>query len=325
MSVRKRNGALEPINLDKILQSVRRAADGIPDVDPTRVALKTIGGLYDGASTQELDELSIQTASSLIVEEPNYSKLAAALLAEFIRKEVVYQDIESFSQAIAMGYAEGLINDRLYEFVKANARKLNNAIRDANNKLFEYFGIRTVYDRYLLRHPKTRKVIETPQYFFMRVAAALTNTVSEAIDLYKLISGMYYMPSTPTLFNAGTCHEQMSSCYLHALPEDSIEGIYGLYAEIAYNSKFAGRIGTQWGSIRSEGSLIKGTNGKSNGIVPWLATFNWSVGAVNQGGHRKRCLRRLHAHGRRRSPDSLGGIVADSTCAWVSPSILPSP
>lgn len=287
MHVRKRNGHLEAIDLNKILRAVARCAEGIPDVDPNRVAIKTIGGLYDGASTLELDELSIQTASSLIIEEPGYSKLAAALLAEFIRKEVVYQDIESFSQAIAVGYSEGLINDRLAEFVKVNARKLNNAINDDNNHRFEYFGIRTVYDRYLLRHPKTRKVIETPQYFFMRVASALTNTVSEAIELYRLIAGMYYMPSTPTLFNAGTRHEQMSSCYLHALPEDSIEGIYELYSEIAFNSKFAGGIGTPWGSIRSAGSLIKGTNGKSNGLIPWLATLNMSVSAVNQGGKRK--------------------------------------
>lgn len=287
MSVRKRNGSLEPIDLNKILRAVTRWAAGIEDVDASRVAIKTIGGLYDGATTQELDLLSIRTASELIPEEPNYSKLAARLLAEYVRKEVINQEIHSFSQSVARGYEVGLINDRLAEFVKANARKLNNAIDDDNNDRFEFFGIRTVYDRYLLKHPESRLVIETPQYFFMRVAAALSNTVKDAIELYKLISHLYYMPSTPTLFNAGTRHEQMSSCYLMAQPEDSLDGIYSTYKDIAFCSKFAGGIGSPWSSIRSEGSLIKGTNGKSNGVVPWLATLNMSVAGVNQGGKRK--------------------------------------
>ncbi len=275
------------MDLNKILRAVTRAAEGIPDVDASRVAVKTIGGMYDGASTQELDRLSIQTASGLIAEEPAYSKLAASLLAEYVRKEVVHQDIQSFSQSISMGVEQGLINDRLKAFVDANTRKLNNAITEENDGLFEFFGLRTVYDRYLLKHPTTRKVIETPQYFFMRVAAALSDTVAEALELYRLMSRLQYMPSTPTLFNAGTAHEQMSSCYLMAPPSDSIEGIYDLYAEIAFNSKFAGGIGSPWGTVRSEGSLIKGTNGESNGIIPWIATLNMSVAAVNQGGKRK--------------------------------------
>jgi ribonucleoside-diphosphate reductase alpha chain len=287
MSVRKRNGTLEPIDLNKILRAVSRFAEGISDVDASRVAIKTIGGLYDGATTKELDLLSIRTASELIPEDPNYSKLATRLLAEFVRKEVVNQEIHSFSQAIAHGYELGIINDRLSDFVKANARKLNNVIDNDNNDRFEYFGIRTVYDRYLLKHPQSRLVIETPQYFFMRVAAALSNTVVEAIELYRLISQMYYMPSTPTLFNAGTRHEQMSSCYLMAPPEDSLDGIYSLYKDIAFNSKFAGGIGTPWSTIRSEGALIQGTNGRSNGVIPWLATLNMSVAAVDQGGRRK--------------------------------------
>jgi ribonucleoside-diphosphate reductase alpha chain len=287
MCVKKRNGSLEPIDLNKILRAVTRFAEGIADVDASRVAIRTIGGLYDGASTRELDQLSIRTASELIPEEPNYSKLAARLMAEFVRKEVVGQEIHSFSQAIATGFEVGLINDRVAEFVKTNARKLNNAINDDNNDRFEYFGIRTVYDRYLLKHPKTRLVIETPQFFFMRVASALSNTVAETIELYKLISQMYYMPSTPTLFNAGTVHEQMSSCYLMANPGDSLDGIYSLYKDIAFCSKFAGGIGSPWATIRSENSLIKGTNGKSNGIIPWVATMNMSVAAVNQGGRRK--------------------------------------
>jgi ribonucleoside-diphosphate reductase alpha chain len=128
MHVRKRDGSLEAIDLNKIVRAVSRSAEGIPYVDPNRVAVRTIGGLYNGASTKELDELSIQTASSLIAEEPNYSKLAASLLAEYIRKEVAHQDIQSFSQSIHVGFEQGLINHRLLEFVKTHSRKLNNAV-----------------------------------------------------------------------------------------------------------------------------------------------------------------------------------------------------
>lgn len=287
MQVKKRNGSLEPVDLNKIVRAVSRCCAGLESVDPIRVASKTISGIFDGATTQELDELSIQTAASMIIDEPEYSKLAANLMAEYIRKEVINQDIQSFSQAMDCGHQQGIINDRLWDFVKTNSRKLNNAVNDENSRLFEYFGIRTVYDRYLLRHPVTRKVIETPQYFFMRVASALATDVVEALELYRLMSSMHYIPSTPTLFNAGTAHEQMSSCYLMAPPEDSLEGIYGLYTEIALNSKFAGGIGSPWGTVRSEDSLIKGTNGKSNGTVPWFKTLDSSVAAVNQGGRRK--------------------------------------
>lgn len=287
MQVKKRNGSAEPVDLNKIVKAVGRCCVGLPSVDPIRVASKTISGIFDGATTQQLDELSIQTAAALIIEEPEYSKLAANLMAEYIRKEVVNQEIHSFSQAMSEGYDNGLINDRLMDFVKANSRKLNNAIVDSHSELFEYFGIQTVYDRYLLRHPVTRKVIETPQYFFMRVSAALATTVAEALEMYRLISTLHYMPSTPTLFNAGTKHEQCSSCYLMAPPEDSIESIYGLYGEIAFNSKFAGGIGTPWSSIRSDRSLIKGTNGMSKGVIPWLKTLDSSVAAVDQGGKRK--------------------------------------
>jgi ribonucleoside-diphosphate reductase alpha chain len=287
MQIKKRNGSLEPVDLNKIVRAIGRCCNGLPNVDPIRVASKTISGIFNGATTQQLDELSIQTAAALISEEPEYSKLAANLMAEYIRKEVANQEIHSFSHAMTVGHEQGLINDRLLEFVKINARKLNNAIKEEHSELFEYFGIRTVYDRYLLRHPVSRKVIETPQYFMMRVAAALAMTVADALETYRLISNMNYIPSTPTLFNAGTTHEQMSSCYLMAPPEDSIEGIYEIYGEIAFNSKFAGGIGSPWGTIRSADSLIKGTNGKSNGILPWLKTLDSSVAAVNQGGRRK--------------------------------------
>jgi len=287
MQVRKRNGELENVDLNKIVRAVSRCANGLTDIDPIRVATRTISGLYDGASTSELDELSIQTAASLMAEEPQYSFLAARLLGTYIDKEVQNQEIYSFSQSIRAGYELGLISSNTFEFVTGNSRKLNDAMRHERNELFQYFGLRTVYDRYLLKHPESREVIESPQYFFMRVACGLAQSASEAIEFYDIISSMRYMPSSPTLFNSGTLHPQMSSCYLLDSPEDDLEGIYKRYADIARLSKHAGGIGLAYHRVRSQGSLIKGTNGKSSGIVPFLNTLDASVAAVNQGGRRK--------------------------------------
>ena len=214
MRVRKRNGDLEVADVMKIVRAVERNVGGLQHVDPLRIATRTISGLYDGATTRELDELSIQTAASLIAEEPGYSKLAAALLATFIDKEVENQDIHSFSQSVRMGRELGLISDSVAKFVADNHRKLNDSIQPERSRLFEYFGLRTVYDRYLLKHPDSRHSIETPQYFFLRVACGLAETPPEAIELYHLLSSLDYMLSSPTLFNSGTQHQQMSSCYL---------------------------------------------------------------------------------------------------------------
>ena len=287
MHVRKRNGGLEPADVMKIVRAVERSSGELESVDPLRVATRTISGLYDGATTRELDELSIRTAASLIAEEPEYSKLAARLLAVFIAKEVRNQDIHSFSQSVKAGYALGLIDDRVAEFAAVNARKLDDAITPERDKLFEYFGVRTLYDRYLLKHPESRHSIETPQHFFLRIACGLAENPADAIEFYDLISRLDYMPSSPTLFNSGTRHSQMSSCYLLDSPQDDLESIYNRYTDIAKLSKFAGGIGVSFSRVRSQGSLIKGTNGTSNGIVPWLKTLDSSVAAVNQGGKRK--------------------------------------
>lgn len=287
MQVRKRNGSFEPVDVNKIVRAVERCCHGLPHVDPIRVASKTIGGLFDGASTRELDSISIQTAAALIAEEPEYSRLAARLLLATIAKEVAGQNIYSFSQSIETGHREGIISKDTAEFVSANARKLNSAIDDRLSDRFEYFGLRTVYDRYLLRHPITRQVMETPQYFFMRVSAGLSVRVNETVDFYHLLASHDYLPSSPTLFNSGTKHSQMSSCYLLDSPKDSLDSIYDAYKQIALLSKFSGGIGLAFHRIRSEGSLIRATNGLSNGIVPWLRTLDASVAAVNQGGKRK--------------------------------------
>jgi len=287
MQVRKRNGDAEPVDVNKIVRAVERCASGLTDVDPLRVATKTISGLYDGATTAELDRLSIQTAAEMTSEEPQYSRLAARLLAGYIAKEVRGQGIASFSQAVGLGHAEGIISDATAIFIKDNARKLDDAIDISADFRFEYFGLRTVYDRYLLRHPSTRMVIETPQYFMLRVACGLSRTPAEAIGFYRLMSELAYLPSSPTLFNSGTRHSQMSSCFLVDSPRDDLDSIYDRYAQVARLSKFSGGIGIAWSRVRSRGALIRGTNGQSNGIVPWLRTLDSSVAAVNQGGRRK--------------------------------------
>ncbi len=287
MRVRKRSGALEPVDVNKIVNAIARAAQGLRGPDPMRVATRTIAALADGATTRELDELSIRTAAGLIVEEPAYSRLAARLLATVIDKEVRDQNIPWFSESIAVGHASGLVSDDVMRFVTEHGPELNAAIDADRDRRFEFFGLRTVYDRYLLRHPDTRQVIESPQYFLLRVACGLSTTVDEAVEFYDLMSSLSYLPSSPTLFNSGTTHSQMSSCYLLDSPEDSLEGIYGRYADIAKLSKFAGGIGVAWSRVRSTGSLIRGTNGLSNGIVPWLRTLDASVAAVNQGGRRR--------------------------------------
>lgn len=214
MRVTKRDGRTEPVDVGKIVRAVERWCGGLESVDPLRVATRTISGLYDGATTAELDELSIQTAAGMIGEEPQYSRLAGRLLAGYLDKEVRGQGVASFSQSIELGHREGLIGDETLDFVRAHARKLDAAIDSHADERFEYFGIRTVADRYLLRHPTTRRAIETPQHFLMRVACGLAQSAAEAIAFYRLMSGLAYLPSSPTLFNSGTRHTQMSSCYL---------------------------------------------------------------------------------------------------------------
>ena len=287
MQVRKRNGDTEPVDVNKIVRAVDRVSADLADVDPMRVATRTISGLYDGATTAELDRLSIQTSAEMIGEEPQYSRLAARLLAGYIDKEVRNQGVASFSQSVALSHAEGLIGDDTARFVKDNARKLDFAIDPVGDHRFEYFGLRTVYDRYLLRHPSSRLVVETPQYFLLRVACGLARHPAEAIECYDLMSSLAYLPSSPTLFNSGTRHTQMSSCYLVDSPRDDLDSIYSRYQQVAKLSKYAGGIGIGFSRVRSRGALIRGTNGQSNGIVPFLRTLDASVAAVNQGGRRK--------------------------------------
>ncbi|MEU0557669.1 ribonucleoside-diphosphate reductase subunit alpha [Dactylosporangium sp. NPDC006015] len=287
MRVRNRDGDLEPVDVGKIVKAVERWVGGLDEVDPLRVATRTISGLYDGATTAELDKLSIQTAAELIGEEPQYSRLAARLLAAYVGKEVRGQDVAGFSQSIRHAHGLGLIGDETAAFVARHARELDDAVDPDGDLRFEYFGLRTVADRYLLRHPTSRLVVETPQYWLLRVACGLSRTPSEATGFYRLMSSLAYLPSSPTLFNSGTRHTQMSSCFLVDSPRDELDSIYERYHQVAKLSKFSGGIGISWTRVRGRGALIRGTNGRSNGIVPFLKTLDAGVAAVNQGGRRK--------------------------------------
>ncbi|UYQ64308.1 ribonucleoside-diphosphate reductase subunit alpha [Streptomyces peucetius] len=264
----------------------------LADTDPGRVAAAALRGRHAGSDEAELRSLATDAAAGLISEDPAYSRLAARLLTRTIAEEAAGQGAVSFSASVAVGHREGLIADRTASFVALHTDRLDALIDPEGDDRFGYFGLRTLYSRYLLRHPITREVIETPQHFMLRVASGLakddtTHAVDEVAALYGLMSRLDYLPSSPTLFNSGTRHPQMSSCYLLDSPLDELDSIYDRYHQVARLSKHAGGIGLSYSRVRARGSLIRGTNGHSNGIVPFLKTLDASVAAVNQGGRRK--------------------------------------
>ncbi len=275
-----------------LLRTLTELTADLPDADPGRVAAAALRGRSADADETELRELATEEAAGLISEDPAYSRLAARLLTLGIRAEAASQGVTSFTRSVATGHREGLIADRTAAFVRRHGDRLDALIDPGADDRFGYFGLRTLHSRYLLRHPVTRKVVETPQHFLLRVAAGLAEddsarSVEEVAALYTLMSRLEYLPSSPTLFNSGTRHPQMSSCYLLDSPKDELDSIYDRYHQVARLSKHAGGIGLAYSRIRSRGSLIRGTNGHSNGIVPFLKTLDASVAAVNQGGRRK--------------------------------------
>ncbi|WP_369146421.1 ribonucleoside-diphosphate reductase subunit alpha [Streptomyces sp. R44] len=275
-----------------LLRTLTDLTADLPDTDPGKVAAAALRGRSATSDEAELRELATEAAAGLIAEDPAYSRLAARLLTITIADEAAGQGAVNFSASVAVGHREGLIADRTAEFVALHAARLDATIDPAGDDRFGYFGLRTLYSRYLLRHPITRKVIETPQHFMLRVACGLAeDETARALDevsaLYGLMSRLDYLPSSPTLFNSGTRHPQMSSCYLLDSPQDELDSIYDRYHQVARLSKHAGGIGLSYSRIRARGSLIRGTNGHSNGIVPFLKTLDASVAAVNQGGRRK--------------------------------------
>ncbi|MBC9726320.1 ribonucleoside-diphosphate reductase subunit alpha [Streptomyces sp. TRM68367] len=275
-----------------LLRTLTELTADLPDADPGRVAAAALRGRSAQADETELRELATEAAAGLISEDPAYSRLAARLLTLGIRAEAASQGVTSFTESVAVGHREGLIADRTAEFVRLHGVRLDSLVDTNADDRFGYFGLRTLHSRYLLRHPITRKALETPQHFMLRVAAGLTEddtarSVGEVAALYRLMSRLDYLPSSPTLFNSGTRHPQMSSCYLLDSPKDELDSLYDRYHQVARLSKHAGGIGIAYSRIRSRGSLIRGTNGHSNGIVPFLKTLDASVAAVNQGGRRK--------------------------------------
>ncbi|SCK31619.1 ribonucleoside-diphosphate reductase subunit alpha [Streptomyces sp. WMMB 322] len=285
-----------PADDDALLRTLTELTAGLPGTEAERIAAAVLRGGRQGDGESELRALAAEEAAGLIGEEPAYSQLAARLLTLAIRDEARGQGAVSFSSSVATGHREGLIADRTAEFVRAHAERLDGLVEDAvaggADDRFGYFGLRTVYSRYLLRHPTSRQVIETAQHFLLRVACGLaaddsSRAADEVAELYALTSSLAYLPSSPTLFNSGTRHAQMSSCYLLDSPKDELDSIYERYQQVARLSKHAGGIGLPWSRIRARGSLIRGTNGHSGGIVPFLRTLDSSVAAVNQGGRRK--------------------------------------
>jgi ribonucleoside-diphosphate reductase alpha chain len=283
MQVKTHHG-LEDINESRINEAIQEACEGLDHVDWSEIATRCAVQWYDGITTDELSESTIMAATSLIEVHPNYDFVAARLLLRRIYKEVPLAFNNYVTQAVLLNR----LDDRL--LIDLDASLCGQHIKPERDKLFRYQGVKILYDRYLLRDA-ANQLLETPQYFFMRVAMGIalgenTDHTQWAIKFYNCISSFDYMPSTPTLFNAGTVRAQMASCYVTHV-EDSLEDIFNAYGEIAQMSKWAGGIGTNWTGVRASGSRIIGTNGNSSGLIPWLKIQNDVAIAVNQGGKRR--------------------------------------
>ena len=304
------DGRREPLNVSRIRTIVSEACADLSDVDAERVIKESLANMYDGIEARDVGTALLMTARTLVEEEPNYSFVTARLLLDQLRSEALeFLDVrapsadagdfsatqsqmaEVYPQALAKFIQKGveleLINPALFEFDLA---ALGAAI-DANRDLkFNYLGLQTLYDRYFIHSHADNIRFELPQVFFMRVAMGLAveedNPVARAIEFYNLLSSFDYMSSTPTLFNSGTLRSQLSSCFLTTVPDD-LDGIYRAIHDNAMLSKWAGGLGNDWTPVRALGSYIKGTNGKSQGLVPFLKVVNDTAVAVNQGGKRK--------------------------------------
>jgi len=265
------------------------------DVKADPIVAETMRNLYDGVPMDEVYKASILAARTLIEKDPDYTYATARLLLHTIVREVLGKEVtqadtgqayaEYFPQFIKKGVENELLDERLLEY---NLQRLGAALKADRDLKFDYLGLQTLYDRYFLHVKKTR--IELPQAFFMRVAMGLalneTDRETRAIEFYEVLSSFDFMSSTPTLFNSGTLRSQLSSCYLTTVPDD-LDGIYESIKENALLSKFAGGLGNDWTRVRALGSHIKGTNGESQGVVPFLKVVNDTAVAVNQGGKRK--------------------------------------
>ncbi|KVD45491.1 ribonucleotide-diphosphate reductase subunit alpha [Burkholderia sp. MSMB1072] len=290
------NGVTRPLDLNALRALIVSACDGLgAAVNPDPIVAETVKNLYDGVPMSQVYDSAILAARTMIEKDPAYSQVTARILLHTIRREILGEEVvqaemstryaEYFPQFLKRGVDAGLLDDKLLQF---DLKRLGEAL-DANRDLqFGYLGLQTLYDRYFLHVEGTR--IEMPQAFFMRVAMGLSlneiDRETRAIEFYNVLSSFDFMSSTPTLFNSGTHRSQLSSCYLTTVADD-LDGIYEALKENALLSKFAGGLGNDWTRVRALGSHIKGTNGKSQGVVPFLKVVNDTAVAVNQGGKRK--------------------------------------
>ncbi|MEI8028588.1 MAG: ribonucleoside-diphosphate reductase subunit alpha [Comamonadaceae bacterium] len=284
------------LDLERLEKLIELACAGLgSDIKPEPILAETLRNLYDGVPMDEVYKASVLAARTLIERDPDYTYATARLLFHTIAKEVLGKDVvqtdmaqayvDYFPQFIRTGIEHDLLDQRLLQF---DLQRLGAALKADRDLKFDYLGLQTLYDRYFLHVDKAR--IELPQAFFMRVAMGLSlNEVdreAHAIEFYEVLSSFEFMSSTPTLFNSGTLRSQLSSCYLTTVPDD-LDGIYESIKENALLSKFAGGLGNDWTRVRALGAHIKGTNGESQGVVPFLKVVNDTAVAVNQGGKRK--------------------------------------
>lgn len=293
MFVIKRNGKTESVKFDKITARIQKLSYGLsPLVDPIDVAKKVIEGIYEGVSTSELDSLAAETAASLTTKHPDYALLASRIAISNLHKNTE----KSFSATMSKlhtytdeltGRKMPLIADEVMEIIEAHAEILDSSIIYDRDFGFDYFGFKTLEKSYLLR--VNGKIVERPQHMYMRVAVGIhQHDIESAIRTYNLMSERWFTHATPTLFNAGTPKPQMSSCFLLAMKDDSIDGIYDTLKQTAKISQSAGGIGLAIHNVRATGSYIGGTNGTSNGIVPMLRVFNDTARYVDQGGGKRK-------------------------------------
>ncbi len=287
MKVQKRNGDMEDVSFDKILKRIQLLCQGEEfmeklSIDPTIIAQKVCSEIYDGVTTTTLDELSYQIAISLYSKHPQYAILASRICISNHHKHTY----DTFSDVIETLFEHNIIQEYLYDLVMDNKRILNNAIVSMRDYELDFFGFKTLEKSYLLKVNK--QIIERPQYLFMRVALCIhRDDIVTAIETYNYLSNKEFIHATPTLFNAGTKREQLASCFLLAMKEDSVNGIFDTLKDCATISKYSGGIGLHIHNIRANNSFIRGTNGYSNGIVPMLRVFNDTARYIDQGGGKR--------------------------------------
>ena len=300
ISVTKKDGTQVPLDIDRLASVINHACDGLEDVSADAILEESIKNLYDGVSISDMKSALVMSARTKVEQEPNYSYVTARILLDELRSEALsFLDITeesshpemenyypiAFKAYIDKGVELEMLDPVLKDF---DLNKLGKAIDHDRDYQFTYLGLQTLYDRYFIHYQDTR--YELPQIFFMRVAMGLAveedQKEERAIEFYRLLSSFDYMSSTPTLFNSGTLRPQLSSCYLTTIPDD-LDGIFGAMKDNALLSKWAGGLGNDWSPVRALGSYIKGTNGKSQGVVPFLKVANDTAVAVNQGGKRK--------------------------------------